>query len=111
MKNILIVTALMIVSLTSANANVNSLTQPTSVEHFQAEAREKTITLTWEITGTDSTEEVVINITNLEGTVVYESTAKGYSSTLSLDGKVKAGVYMAQISVGNVQKTKRVVIR
>ena len=101
----------MIVSLTSVKANADSLTQPTSVKHFQAEAKENTITLTWEITGTDSTEEVVINITNLEGTVVYETTAKGYSSTLALDGEVEAGVYMAQISVGNVQKTKRVVIR
>ncbi|TRX58765.1 T9SS type A sorting domain-containing protein [Fulvivirga sp. M361] len=111
MKNILIIAALMIVSLTSVKANVNSLTQPTSVEHFQAEAKENTITLTWEITGTDSTEEVVINITSLEGTVVYETTAKGYSSTLALDGKMEAGIYMAQISVGNVQKTKRVVVR
>ncbi|TRX44673.1 hypothetical protein FNH22_31740, partial [Fulvivirga sp. M361] len=101
MKNILIIAALMIVSLSTVKANPNSLTQPTTVEQFQAEAKESTITLTWEITGTDSTEEVVINITNLEGTVVYETTAKGYSSTLALDGNVKAGVYMAQISVGN----------
>ncbi|TRX48932.1 T9SS type A sorting domain-containing protein [Fulvivirga sp. M361] len=111
MKNILIVAALMIVSVSTVKANVNSLTPPTSVEHFQAEAKENTITLTWEIAGTDSTEEVVINITNLEGTVVYETTAKGYAATLALDGKLEAGVYMAQISVGNVQKTKRVVIR
>ncbi|TRX44669.1 hypothetical protein FNH22_31750 [Fulvivirga sp. M361] len=62
MKNILIVAALIIVSLTSANANVNSLTPPTSVEHFQAEANENTITLTWEINSTDSNEEIVINI-------------------------------------------------
>ncbi len=101
----------MIVSLTSVKANVNSLTQPTSVEHFQAEANENIITLTWEITSADSTEEVVINITNLEGTVVYETTSKGYASTLALDGKAEAGVYMAQISIGNVQKTKRLVIR
>ena len=101
----------MIVSVSAVKANVNSLTPPTTVEQFQAEAKENTITLTWEITATDSTEEVVINITNLEGTVVYETTATGYTSTLALDGQLEAGVYMAQISVGNVQKTKRVVIR
>ena len=101
----------MIVSLSTVKANANSLTQSTTVEHFQAEAKENTITLTWEITATNSTEEVVINITNLEGTVVYETTGKGYAATLELDDKVEAGVYMAQISVGNVQKTKRIVIR
>ncbi len=101
----------MIVSLSAVKANVNSLTQHTPVEHFQAEAKENTITLTWEISSTDSTEDVVINITNLEGTVVYETTAKGHAATLALDGKLEAGVYMAQISVGNVQKTKRVVVR
>ncbi len=104
----------MIVSVSSAKANINgdsTVTAQTAVNYFQAETNENTVTLTWEITGTDKTLKVGINIMNLAGEMVYQAKTNGYSSTVTLDDSIKPGIYMAQISAGNIQRTKRLVIR
>ena len=124
MKKLIVVAAVTIATLTSAKAGVNgdstlvantphtiaALTQ-TSVDHFQAEVNENTVTLSWEITGADSNEEVEISLINLEGKIVYQINTNGYSSAIDLDSDIAPGIYMVQMRVGSVQRTKRLVIR
>ncbi|TRX60747.1 T9SS type A sorting domain-containing protein [Fulvivirga sp. M361] len=116
-KKLIVVAAVSMASLTSAQADVNgdstlvsntqhtvaALTQ-TSLDHFQAEINENTDTLSWEIAGVDNNEEVEISLINLEGKTVYQINAGGYSSTVNLDSNIAPGIYMVQMRAGSVQK-------
>ncbi|WP_185154105.1 T9SS type A sorting domain-containing protein [Fulvivirga sp. M361] len=120
MKKLIVAATVIIASLTAAKADIRenssavstkvTLTQ-TVVNHFQAEANNNIVTLTWELTDANSNKEVEISIMNLEGATVYQTKATGSSSTIALDSNVPSGVYMVQISTGNVQRTKRIVIQ
>ena len=62
------------------------------------------------ITGTND-EQVDVMVVSLAGDVVYEGTVRGYTSTIELGDDVEPGLYMVQLSAGNVQKTKQLMIR
>ncbi|TRX55561.1 T9SS type A sorting domain-containing protein [Fulvivirga sp. M361] len=63
------------------------------------------------IMGVDSNEKVSISIVNLKGEAIDKGTVSGYFSTVSLGENALPGIYMVQANVGNIQKTKRLVIR
>ena len=63
------------------------------------------------ITGVDADEAMEIMVVSLTGETVYEGVISGYTSTISLEGKVQPGTYMVQLNSGDIQKTKRIEIR
>ena len=62
------------------------------------------------ITGTNDA-QVDVMVVSLEGDVVYEGKVKGYTSTIELGNDVEPGMYMVQLSTGNIQKTKQLIVR
>lgn len=62
------------------------------------------------ITGADSDEKVSINVVSIAGEIIYNEEVSGHFSTISLDKDVKPGIYMIQVSSGNLQKSKRLAL-
>lgn len=129
-----VVAVMMVMILGSANAYVNGgstlvvsahqtgLAQyaqhQTSVNYYNAGPSENTITFNKVsnrvievVTKIDNKETLEINIIDMAGTTVYETTTKDYYTTIMLDESIAPGIYMIQIDAGKVQKTKRLVIQ
>ncbi len=63
------------------------------------------------LTGADDKESIDLKIFNLQGHIIHKSKLSGYASSIPLRDNVRSGVYMVQVTVGNVQKTARLIVQ